>query len=294
MSDDESKTRRNEVFGTGPVTGVQSVPMHAAHKSDFQFDIPVEIAPLPSCGKVYPPDNPLHMRDSIAFRAMTTREENILTSRALIKQGTVITHLIQSCLVDKEVDVQDMLSGDRSALMVALRITGYGKDYDVELKCPECDEKTAASFDLAMVPVKKLDIEPVAFGQNLFEFVMPRTGMTVQWKFVTGRDEEELSQAADRRKKANFAIDDMVTSRLYKSIVSLNGVTDRTKISQAILNLPAADSVALRLYINEHEPGLDMRQAIDCRRCGETVEVDIPLSVDFFWPRSRRQRESDS
>ena len=99
-------------------------------KDDFGMEVPVESVPLPSRGLIYPVDSSSHNRETIEIKAMTAREEDILTSRALIKKGTVITQLIKSCVVDKSINVESMISGDRNALMTAIRITGYGSDYN--------------------------------------------------------------------------------------------------------------------------------------------------------------------
>ena len=82
---------------------------------------------------------PWHACETVDIKAMTAREEDILTSRAFIKKGTVITELIRSCLVDKRIDPNSLLSGDRNALMVAIRVTGYGVEYSTEVTCPVCD-----------------------------------------------------------------------------------------------------------------------------------------------------------
>ena len=115
---------------------------------DFGIEIAAESVPLPSKGLIYPEDNPLFGMENIEIKPMTAREEDILTSRAYIKDGTVITKLIHSCLVDKTINPDDMVAGDRNALMVALRITGYGSDYDVEVTCPNCKKNNKSTFDL--------------------------------------------------------------------------------------------------------------------------------------------------
>ena len=135
----------NEVFSAAQAqqAGFQTKNVMA---DDFGFEVPVEAVPLPSNGVVYPVDNPLHGLETLDIKAMTAREEDILTSRALIKKGTVITELIKSCLVNKSIDVEDMLVGDRNAIMTALRITGYGSQYTVEVDCPDCGEKSNQDF----------------------------------------------------------------------------------------------------------------------------------------------------
>jgi hypothetical protein len=215
---------------------------------------------------------------------MTAREEDILTSRALIKKGTVITNLLQSCVVDKRVDVQRMLSGDRNAVMVALRITGYGAEYSAEVECPSCGDKSKHSFDLTSLPIKELGIEPVEFGSNVFEFKLPVTNKAVKFKFLTGADEEEILLVQERKKKTGTQADSLVTTRLQYSLVAVDGKTDKSIIASFIRAMPAKDSMELRRYIDKHEPGIDMKGFIDCSACGESSEVRMPLGASFFWP----------
>ena len=274
---------RNQVFGGSP-GAPQGVMTRDVMRDDFGFEIPVETVPLPSAGVAYPQGSPLHMRDTVDIRAMTAREEDILTSRALIKKGTVITNLLQSCMVDKNIDVQRMLSGDRNAVMVALRITGYGAEYTAEVECPECNDKAKHSFDLSALPIKPLELKPAEEGQNLFEFMLPYSKKAVKFKFLTGADEEEIMVVQERRKKTGATADSLVTTKLQYSIVAVDGKTDKNIVASFIRNMPARDSMALRQFIDKNEPGIEMKQFIDCSACGESSEVRMPLGATFFWP----------
>jgi len=273
---------RNNVFGGGG--GSNPLPSRDVMKDDFGFEIPIESVPLPSKGVVYAADSALHAQETIDIRAMTAREEDILTSRALIKKGTVITELIKSCLVDKRIDVNRMISGDRNAVMVALRITGYGSEYTAEVDCPACSTKSKQAFDLSSLPLKSLDIAPVEEGQNLFDFTLPLTKKVVRFRFLTGMDEEEILQIQERKKKAGAMADNLVTTRLQFAIVSVDGKTDKAAISSFIRNMPARDSLALRQHIDRNEPGVEMKSFMDCPNCNETSEVKMPLGASFFWP----------
>lgn len=254
-------------------------------KDDFGFEVPVESVPLPSQGAVYPEGTPLHKAETIDIRAMTAKEEDILTSRALIKKGTVISQLLKSCIVNKNVDVDAMLSGDRNALMIALRITGYGADYNCEVSCPSCGEDNKQDFDLSSLPIKSLEISPIVEGSNVFEFVLPMTKKRVFFKLLTGNDEIEMSQETERRKKKlGMETENSVTTRLLYSIVAIDDVKDKTKISQFVRAMPAGDSRALRKYMDDHEPGIEMKSWMTCSSCGEESEVRLPLGASFFWP----------
>lgn len=260
---------------------------HNVMKDDFGWEVPIEVVPIPSEGKVYPQDSPLYGKNCLEIKAMTAQEEDILASRALIMQGTVITNLLQSCLLDKTVSTREMLLGDRNALMVSIRITGYGTTYRAEASCPECSATNMYAFDLSGLEIKRLEIAPVREGENLFSFTLPVTRKGVHFRFLTGADEEERNQLAERRKKLmpDLKIDNMVTSRLEQTIVSVDGITDRTKINMFVKNMPARDSRALRSFIEKNEPGIDMSTWMACSQCGEGSKVGLPLGTGFFWPR---------
>ena len=276
-----SEADRSALFGGAIPAGIQT---RDVMRDDFGFEVPLESVPLPSNGVVYPPESSLHMRETVEIRSMSAREEDILTSRALIKKGTVITELIKSCLIDKKIYVPDMLAGDRNAIMVALRITGYGAEYAVEADCPKCNVRSKQEFNLGDMPIKRLQIEPVAKGQNVFEFKLPVTKKTVNFKFLTGRDEEEISTIQERTKKQGAQADNIVTNRLQFAIVSIDGKTDRSSINGFIRNMPARDSMSLRKFIDANEPGIDMKGNFDCPSCSDVNEVRVPLGASFFWP----------
>jgi len=276
---------REEIFGAKSTRDAVNRAAAESLKKDLDFEIPVESVPLPSAGSVYPQNHPLHGRTSIEIKAMTAREEDILMSRALIKQGTVITHLLKSCMIDKNVDPDDMLMGDRNAVMIAIRITGYGPEYHVEANCPDCSERNKIPFNLASMPIKRLDINPVEPGANLFSFKLPVTGKLVNFSFMTGADDKEISTTQERMKKQGFQADTAVTSRLQFAIQSIDGKDDRSLISHFVRNMPARDSLALRQFIDKNEPGVDMKGWMECPVCGEHSQVPIALGASFFWPQ---------
>lgn len=279
------RENRNEIFG-GNIPQNPNVPTRNVMRDDFGFEIPVETVPLPSAGLVYPPESPLAGCETVDIRAMTAREEDILTSRVLIKKGTVITELLRSCLTNKHIDPDSLISGDRNAIMTAIRVTGYGADYTVDVDCPACGEKSKQNFKLTELGIKRLEIAPVESGKNVFEFKLPVSGKTINFKFLTGKDEQEITVMSERKKKQGQQSDNLVTQKLMYSVVSVDNITDKTKVQSFIRNMPAKDSLALRKFMDAHEPGIDMKSWMDCPSCDESSEVRLPLGVSFFWPES--------
>ena len=252
---------------------------------DFGIDIAVEAVPLPSRGVIYN-NNSLQGTESVEIKPMTAREEDILTSRAYIKNGTVISKLIKSCLIDKSINPDDLISGDRNALLIALRITGYGSDYTLEINCPECGSTNKSTFDLSQLEIKRLKVDPVELGQNIFEVTLPVTKKSVKVKFLTGHDEREMMIISDRKKKSGLNTENTVTDRLSRSILSIEGITDRNKINLFVQHMPARDSLALRRFLDDYEPGINMKSHMVCSHCHEESEVDLPIGASFFWPDS--------
>ena len=275
---------RNDVFHAAGDHDPRLKETHQQAQQDLGFDIPVETVPLPSLGKAYPEDHPLYMKEFVEIRAMTAREEDILTSRALIKQGTLITNLIKSCMIDKSVDPRTLLSGDRNAILVAIRVTGYGSEYNVNVECPRCGTPAVHTCCLSDLPIEQLRQDPVKAGQNEFEVVLPVSGKRATVSFPTGADEEEASQVAERRKKQGILSENLVTERLFRSIVSIEGNTDKSFINKFIRNMPARDSLTIRKFLDNEEPSVSMKTRFSCDLCDYDEEMPLPMGANFFWP----------
>ena len=281
MSEENGATReeQNQIFQP------QAEPQQAPQTPPRSYDVPVEVVTLPSQGLVYTLDNMLANERQIEIKSMTANEENLLTSQALIKNGTVLSKLLEACILNRTIDASSMITGDRNAILIALRITGYGAKYAVRITCSECDEEYEKEFNLSELTLKPLGTKPLQQNVNLFEFILPNSGRTVHFKLLTGQDEQELSETAKMRKKATRSqIDHGVTDRLMQSVVSLGGEQDPAKIATAIKNMPAMDSRSLRKYIDSVEPGVNMKQFSKCSHCGDLSEVQVPMGLTFFWP----------
>ena len=294
MTEEESRELKNSIFAAKAASeglGLGGVPMQNAPqtaKKDLGFELPVASVPLPSRGLVYP-DGPLHLAETIDIKAMTAKEEDILMNRTLVRKGTVVTELIKSCILDKSIDVNNMISGDRNALMVAVRITGYGSDYSPKVTCPSCDTQQDFSINLQDLPIKELDLnklKQVSPGQNAFEVQLPVSKKTVVFKFLTSKDEERILQEAEARRKKGFTQETLITSKLMASIISIDGVTTMGFINQFCQFMPAKDSLVLRKLINDCEPGIDMTSEFTCNGCGHQEVLSVPLGPSFFWPES--------
>jgi hypothetical protein len=255
-------------------------------KDDFGWDIPVESVPLPSRGVIYSPDSLLYNKEVLKIKAMTAQEEDILLSQALIKEGTVLVHLINSCLINKDIDVREMIAGDRNALMISIRITGYGSHYPVTLNCDNCDKTNDIDVDLSSLGIKRLSIEPIEQGKNEFSFTLPVTKKNIIFKYLNANDEKNRQAKVDFIEKHSGGMrSNNVTSFLEESIVSIDGIKDKNKITHFVKNMPALDSRKLRDFVNNNSPGIDMNKEYNCKFCGHHNKFSLPINSNFFWPR---------
>ena len=115
-----------------------------------KFKFPTEVISLPSKGLIYPKDNPLSS-GKIEMKYMTAKEEDILTNANYIQKGIVLDKLIESLIVSK-VNYNDLIVGDKNALLVAARVLGYGKDYEFRATNPTTKQQEDFSIDLSTLP----------------------------------------------------------------------------------------------------------------------------------------------
>ena len=254
----------------------------------LDFSTPTEIVDLPSRGKYYPEGHPIHGADTIEIKFMTAKDEDILTSPTLLKKGLAIDRFIQNVIVNKRINVQTLLSGDKNAILVASRINGFGADYTTKVTCPNCTTVGEHTFDLAEVQeylggdYGDYDISPTENGTYIIK--LPKTQFEVEVRLLTSKDENELALKMERNKKSS-RLETNLTDQMRKIIVSINGVEDLRLINQAVDAMPAFDSRYLRTAYQKVVPGLDMTQHFTCGACGYEKEVDIPMTVDFFWSK---------
>ena len=265
---------------------INGIPQNNVMKDDFNWEVPVESIPLPTRGIIYSPDSLLFNTETLQIKAMTAKEEDILTSQAFIKENIVVEKLIASCLIEKSIDVNQMITGDRNALMVSIRVTGYGADYNISHSCGNCGHNNNINVDLSKLAIKRLKTAPIEEGKNIFEYTLPVTKKVVRYKFLTGYDQKEIAITEKRLKKAGVAYDNTVTSFLENTILAVDGVTDKNKIKHFVINMPALDSRSLRQHIRQSEPGIDMTWNYDCSDCNHSNDIALPITSEFFWPNT--------
>ena len=249
-----------------------------ASKNQF----PTETIDLPSGGTLYPKDSPMSS-GQIEIKYMTAKEEDILTSQNLIKKGTAIDQLINSLIVTKGVNVDDLILGDKNAVMIAARILAYGSEYNIEFTDPNSGEKIRHIFNLADCPFKQL-AEDIDYSKNEFELKLPASKSIIKYKLLTGKEETAIEKEIKGIERTGAQVTPQLTARLRNMIIAVDGEDNRNTVNNFVNNMLSKDSLVLRQEIARMSPDIILKQDVDIG--GETVEIDIPLTVEFFWPTS--------
>jgi len=242
---------------------------------ESKFKFPTETIELPSKGLIYPEDNPLSS-GTIEMKYMTAKEEDILSNQSYIQNGTVLDKLLKSLIVSK-IDYNELIVGDKNAVMIAARILGYGKDYEFEYK----GEKV--SVDLSTLENREFDEKSITRGVNEFSFTLPNSGTIITYKLLTHKDETAITNELNGLKKINKNSDPSVSTRMKYMILSVNGDSERKTVREFVDNyFLASDARAFRQHVREVQPDVDLKVTVELSSGEEAI--DLPIGVTFFWP----------
>ena len=242
-----------------------------------EYKFPTEVVDLPSKGLLYPKDSPLSS-GQIEIKYMTAKEEDILTSANLIKKGIVVEKLIEALIVDKSIKSNELLIGDKNAVLIASRILAYGKEYEVEIAGQRVE------VDLTQLSDNKLDESLVVDGKNEFEFELPATKRKLTFKLLTSGDEKEIEKEIEGYKKVGDGIGYELTTRLKHMIISVDGDSKKASINNFVDNeFLSRDSMAFRSFASYLMPDVDMTSTY-INEDGEEKEFTVPMTVTFLWP----------
>jgi hypothetical protein len=254
----------------------------------LSFSTPTEFVELPSKGIFYPEDHPLHNEAFIEIRYMTAKDEDILTSKSLLKRGIAIDRFLQNVIIDKNIRMDELYVGDKNALLVGARITGYGEDYECQVSCPSCGSSNDHSFDLGAISPKKLTPNGSKFAINMdgdtFVITTPVTKVDVKLRLLKSKDEKYLLKLIENKRKKKLP-ESNLTDQLKLMIVAVNDMEDGEVIHSFVEALPARDSRYIRQAYESAAPNVDLSQTFLCDACDfETDRMEVPFTTAFFWP----------
>lgn len=264
---------------------------NGAVTSALNFVVPTEIVDLPSKGLYYPEGHPLHGKDTIEIRFMTAKDEDTLTNISLLKKGVALEKVLQDIIIDKSIRSEQLLVGDKNALIVAARKSAYGSDYQTKITCPSCGKVQEYEFDLNSLDIKnplsdeELDQLNIVKTDNCtFMFNLPVLKVPVELKLMTGRDENFIAQRTREAQQLKKDVDSL-TLQLSVMIKSINGKEDRQIINEASALLPAKDSRTVREVYKTISPNVDLSHDFECKSCSYETRLEVPFTSDFFWPK---------
>jgi hypothetical protein len=252
----------------------------------LSFVAPTEFVDLPSKGN-YPETHPLHGQEVIEMRFMTAKEEDILSSQTLLKKGLAIERMLDSLIMNKSIKAQDLLIGDRNALIIAARISGYGSNYKTQMICPACGSRSQHDFDLTQKKIhestesEELDLKKLENGN--FTTIMPYSKFNIEFKLLDGKDERMLAKLATDKKKRKMS-ETILTDQFKQMIVSIEGHSDRSIVIKYVDNMPTLDSTKLKSAYKVASPDIKVKNDFECNSCGHSQEMEVPFNTDFFWP----------
>ena len=285
----------NEGDSTAAVQAATQHPRET-NQSGLNFVVPTEFVELPSAGRYYVDGHPLQGQDTIEIKYMTAKDEDILTSRSLLKKGLAINRFLQNIIVDKRVKVEDILIGDKNAILTAARISGYGAEYTTSTTCPACNTTAPYEFDLEQGAItgyhsehcdrEKFDNRVTDNDDGTFDIFLPKSEVTVTVRMMTGRDETKLAESMTKKNKSSIVgHDTSMTDQMRTYISAVNGSTQPPHIYGFVNAMPASDSRFLRAAYQALMPNYDLRQHFVCDTCGYEQDMEVPFTADFFWPK---------
>ena len=252
----------------------------------LSFVAPTEFVDLPSKGN-YPEGHPLHGQEVIEMRFMTAKEEDILSSQTLLKKGLAIERMLDSLIINKSIKAQDLLIGDRNALIIAARISGYGANYKTQLACPSCGDRNTFDFDLTKQKIHESqeneDLGLTKLDNGNFTCKMPYSKFNIEFRLLDGKDEQYLTKLMSDKKKRKM-LETTLTDQFKLMVVSIEGHADRSIVSKYVNNMPTLDSTQLRACYKIAAPDVKVKDSFECDSCGFQQEMEVPFNTDFFWP----------
>jgi len=239
----------------------------------MDFNLPHDIVSLPTKGVFYKPK-----KESLKVGYLTATDENYLSSPNIINDGIIHT-LLKNKIYEPGFDINQMLDVDVQAVLIFLRNTSFGSEYEFKIKDPRTDIFFETSIVLDSIKIKEPDVKPNSEG--LFDFTLPKSQRKVQLRLLNLGDEREIDKMRDSYPDKMVA--PIITKRLEKSIVSVDGDTNRENIVKFISQLPIIDSKELRKFLKRCEPQLDLQKTV-IAPSGEKVTIDVTFGVEFFRP----------
>ena len=243
---------------------------------EFRIDpnIAYDVVELPSKG-IYYKNN----KKSLRVAYLTASDENILSSSSLINNGSVVEELLKRKILDKDLSIDDIVEEDRQAILIFLRNTAFGTEYNVSLVDPKTDKEYSLVFDLSTLKIKEFNLIPDS--NNEYSYFMEKSKVEVTFNFLTKKQENEINEI--KKSWNGNGVAPIITKQLEFMIKSVGGNKDLMLIRNFVENLPIKDSQDFRKYVDTNKPGLDLTQEV-ITPSGDKTQIELGFGVEFFRP----------
>lgn len=183
--------------------------------NDFDFsqipaNVQYDIITLPSKGECYP-----HKIGKIPVSYLTASDENIIASPNLYRDGKVLDVILSRKILDKRINPMELTKGDRDAIVLWLRASGYGPEFPITAKSPKTNKDIDFSVDLSKLNYRPFDLRSDENGY--FDYTC-ENGDKIKFKYVTKQDELNFIET---KKYSNVALDKNNIENAVKEIATI-------------------------------------------------------------------------
>jgi hypothetical protein len=238
-----------------------------------------EIVSLPSKGLFYP-----SKISEVNVEYMTSKDEDLLTTPSLIQNGTVLDILLRRKIKTSGIRPEDLLTGDRNAIILFLRTSSYGSTYTVKVADPRTNVDFETTVDLLKLKYKEGDEYPDEFGHFVVE--LPMRKKMIKFRLLTSGEENTIFKKSESIKEAyGTEFNEYNTMKLKSHVVSIGDKTDRSYIDKFIDAMPALDAFTIRKKILNVSPDVDMEYEFTAKDDFK-FKATLSIGVDFFFPNT--------
>ena len=246
------------------------------------YSVPTMLVDLPSRGLLYSEGHPLHNKETIEVKYMTTKEEDILLNTSYIEKGVVLEKLLESVLVNKSIKIDSLISGDKAAIQIACRTNAYGDEYEFDYICSSCGAKNVITINLSELEHFQIDSEKIKSDAGIF-IELPVSKKTIRAKILTGEDEKAIKTRMEQKKKHGLPEQFMIER--YKQIFSaVDGNEDPMYVASFVQNMAIRDSRHFMKQYLSMLPGVDFTFNHSCSKCDSENKGGVPVGASFFYP----------
>ena len=236
--------------------------------------IAYDVIELPSKGIHY-----TNKKKSVRVAYLTASDENILSSPSFLNTNTVIVELLKRKILDKDLNIEEIVEEDRQAILIFLRNTAFGSDYNLTITDDKTGNEFTVEVDLGSLKIKDFNLVEDTNGE--YGHYLEKSKTEITFKFLTQKQEDEIEKIKESWNGNGVA--PVITKQLEMMIKSVGGVRDALKIRGFIETMPIKDSQDFRKFVKDNKPGLDLTQTVRTPS-GEDVQVRIGFGVEFFRP----------